>query len=119
VRIVDLIGRETEVEQNSVERGQFFRPGNAVEVREGCMDDRKAPWGKFLYKPFSSVYGFRVKVESEHSAARRRTVQERSGVPASTECAVEIASTIAGQERRNRFIEEDRLVIAIAAIAGR
>ena len=109
VFIGKLDGRESEVEEDAVERNEAVLAGQVVENREVAANEDRA-----IAEPCEVSRGdgerCGIAIKSEEPAARRACVKDGGGVPTSTDRPVEIARTFARIELGEYFGKENRLM---------
>src|SRR5712692_3437790 len=114
--VAELDGGESEIQEDAVDRDKAVLAGHVVEKREvRSREDRAISEARELSPSHGERRG--VAVESEEPPARRARVEDGSGVTASADRSVEIATVFARSNLGEYFGHENRLMSSLDPIA--
>ena len=112
----ELDGREPEIQKDAVDRNEVVRAGHDVAGREVSSNEaRPIPEARELGGGGGETRG--VDVESQETPGRNAPFEDRCGVSARADRAVEVASAIARLEPRENFGHENRFMSALGGLA--
>ncbi len=98
-RLVQLKGRDSEVQQDGIELREVIRPGNSGHIAEAGLDEN-GTWAKALKLPAGSLDRLGVQIGAQKPAVWRRGLQHGFGVTSAAQSAVQ--TCVAGLEIQPR-----------------
>jgi hypothetical protein len=111
-----LDGREAEVEEDAVDRGEAVLAGEVVEIREvPSREDHAIAEAREVSPGDGERSG--VAIESEKPAARPACVKDGGGVPSPTDSPVQKPATVVDSELGECFGQENGLMSPLRLIA--
>ena len=109
--VVDLRRRDAEVEQHAVDLRDAERGERRRHRRERGVVDREARIGGERGVGRGAGDRLRVAVERDQAALRRQPLEDRARVAAAAERAVDIDAVGIGDERIDRFVQQNGQVL--------
>ena len=107
LRIVELRGRNPEIEQNAIDRGDVKARKHLAELGEGCVHDLEAAIDDIP----ACVNGCRITIQSDQPTFRTEPRENRPAVPAAPERAIDVNAVRAHVERSHSFLQQHRRVL--------